>query len=111
MYANSKPIFKQSIASCSSDNCDCCDVYYSSDDDELTESYSSSLTSTASSTDSLCSCDTNQQINKDSKLELSWIDHFTDRYGRVSYIKFLDECSEPKSKQPKTGAQKKFKKR
>lgn len=113
MHQN-RPIFRQSIASCSSDNCDCCDVYYS-DEDESEEDLSSSSSSTE--TDSTCSCN-DQPVKsrllpaRDGKAELSWIDHFTDRNGVVCYLKYLNE--EPNGSPSKTipkSAQKKFKKR
>lgn len=113
MFQN-KPIFKQSVASCSSDNCNCCDVYssdYSSDE-------SSSVTSTTE-TDSTCSCNDlktgeHHERFKKHKTELSWVDHFTDRKGIVNYIKYLDDKELNRSNSSTNrlkNVQKKFKKR
>ena len=129
MY-QSKPIFKQqlkqNIASCSSDNCDCCDIYYSTTSSEASDSLTS-LTSTSSTSDtaSTCSCDNNQttgeqarakhqQELKQNRIELNWIDHFTDRNSIVNYIKYLDDedsNSAAKLNRATKSVKKRFKKR
>ena len=119
MHQN-RPIFRQSIASCSSDNCDCCDVYFS-DEDETEDDLSSSSSSSTTETSSTCSCDRptdrhKPQLRADGKAELSWIDHFTDRHGVVSYLKYLNDDeqlagSPAKAGQRSKSAQRKFKKR
>lgn len=108
-----KPIFKQSIASCSDDHdCKCCDVYSSGEyDDESSESSyststtsSNSLTSTSSSsskvtsntdeTNSTCSCDRNcrhgRQSNRHKNVHRSYHKHHHQKRAAKSELNWMD---------------------